>query len=103
MMSTDSTSSWVLEPSRRFWAATESSDVDYSLLLDGRDTTHHFAVTEVYVADGGSGARRSSASRPWCTESPVSGRGASSVTAYRSKSRLRISSSRAISAAPAPC
>ena len=29
------------------------SDVDYSLLLDGRDTTHHFAVTEVYVADGG--------------------------------------------------
>jgi hypothetical protein len=25
------------------------SDCDYSLLLDGKDTTHHFAVTEVYI------------------------------------------------------
>lgn len=28
------------------------SDVDYSLLLNGEETTHHFAVTEVYVNDG---------------------------------------------------
>ncbi len=25
------------------------TDCDYSLLLDGKETTHHFAVTEVYV------------------------------------------------------
>lgn len=25
------------------------TDCDYSLLLDGQETTHHFAVTEVYV------------------------------------------------------
>jgi hypothetical protein len=24
------------------------SDVDYTLLLEGKETTHHFAVTEVY-------------------------------------------------------
>ena len=24
------------------------TDCDYSLLLDGKETTHHFAVTEVY-------------------------------------------------------
>ncbi|MBM6979682.1 MAG: nuclear transport factor 2 family protein [Actinomyces succiniciruminis] len=29
------------------------SDVDYSLLLNGEDTTHHFAVTEIYVSDDG--------------------------------------------------
>jgi hypothetical protein len=28
------------------------SDCDYSLLLDGQETTHHFAVTEVYVKQG---------------------------------------------------
>ena len=27
------------------------SDCDYSLLLDGKETTHHFAVTEVYDKD----------------------------------------------------
>lgn len=25
------------------------TDCDYSLLLDGKETTHHFAVTEVYA------------------------------------------------------
>ena len=25
---------------------------DYSLLLNGQETTHHFAVTEVYVRQG---------------------------------------------------
>lgn len=28
------------------------SDCDYSLLLDGKETTHHFAVTEVYSKKG---------------------------------------------------
>lgn len=29
-------------------SAVVISDCDYSLLLDGKETTHHFAVTEVY-------------------------------------------------------
>ena len=28
------------------------TDCDYGLLLDGKPTTHHFAVTEVYVPNG---------------------------------------------------
>ncbi|MDO4242457.1 MAG: nuclear transport factor 2 family protein [Actinomyces sp.] len=31
-------------------AAVVISDIDYSLLLNGEETTHHFAVTEVYVS-----------------------------------------------------
>lgn len=27
------------------------TDCDYSLLLDGKETTHHFAVTEVYDSE----------------------------------------------------
>ena len=27
------------------------TDCDYSLLLDGKETTHHFMVTEVYTQD----------------------------------------------------
>ena len=27
------------------------TDCDYSLLLDGKETTHHFMVTEVYTRD----------------------------------------------------
>ena len=27
------------------------TDCDYSLLLDGKETTHHFMVTEVYVPE----------------------------------------------------
>lgn len=29
------------------------TDCDYGLLLGGKPTTHHFAVTEVYTEDGG--------------------------------------------------
>ena len=29
------------------------TDCDYGLLLDGKPTTHHFMVTEVYVPEGG--------------------------------------------------
>lgn len=28
------------------------TDCDYGLLLGGKPTTHHFAVTEVYTKDG---------------------------------------------------
>lgn len=28
------------------------TDCDYGLLLDGKPTTHHFAVTEVYTKEG---------------------------------------------------
>ena len=30
------------------------TDCDYSLLLDGKETTHHFMVTEVYAQREGS-------------------------------------------------
>lgn len=30
------------------------TDCDYSLLLDGKETTHHFMVTEVYAQQAGS-------------------------------------------------
>ena len=30
------------------------TDCDYSLLLDGKETTHHFMVTEVYAQQEGS-------------------------------------------------
>ena len=29
------------------------TDCDYSLLLDGKETTHHFMVTEVYAQQAG--------------------------------------------------
>jgi hypothetical protein len=29
------------------------TDCDYSLLLDGKETTHHFAVTECYARENG--------------------------------------------------
>ena len=39
---------------RNFGDATiVTTDCDYALLLDGEETSHHFAVTEVYIAREG--------------------------------------------------